>query len=191
MGQGDEWVRVTGWKIVSYRSNQGKTELQREPFLNSEDTCIVYIDFDELDKAVEERLGTGWIVCVHVNGDEAIERILKVYRRVHELGLKAGEKRCRIEHCSILQAKQIEQMADFGISPSFFIGHVHYWGKAFVDDIFGLSKSSKLDRTKSCEDTGIRWTLHSDDPVTELNPLRCIENAVTRNLWRSEDVLNE
>ena len=63
---------------------------------------------------------------------------------------------------------------------------VLYWGKAFVDDLFGLEKASKLDRTGACEDAGIRWTIHSDDPVTEMGPLRCIENAVTCSMWRSD-----
>ena len=34
-----------------------------------------------------------------------------------------------------------------------------------------------------------RWTIHSDEPVTEMNPLRCIENAVTRSMWRDPDNL--
>ena len=65
-----------------------------------------------------------------------------------------------------------------------------YWGKAFIDDIFGLEKASKLDRTGSCEARKIRWTIHSDDPVTEMNPLRCIENAVTRTMWKSDSLLS-
>ena len=100
-------------------------------------------------------------------------------------------KRCRIEHCSILHDEQIDKMAELGLSPSFLIGHVHYWGKAFVEDIFGLEKASKLDRTGACEDQGIRWSLHSDDPVTEMNPLRCMENAVVRNMWRSDEPFPE
>ena len=86
--------------------------------------------------------------------------------------------------------EQITKMQELGLSPSFLIGHVHYWGKAFVEDIFGPEKAAKLDRTGACEDLGIRWTVHSDDPVTEMNPLRCIENAVTRNMWRSDQLLS-
>jgi predicted amidohydrolase YtcJ len=52
------------------------------------------------------------------------------------------------------------------------------------DQVFGEAKAVLLDRTKACEDAGIRWTLHSDEPVTEMGPLRCIENAVTRSLWK-------
>jgi predicted amidohydrolase YtcJ len=151
---------------------------------------MAYIEKDELDAAVEKRLRDGWAVCVHANGDAAIDRVLDAFTKAKAKGLDPAAKRCRIEHCSILHDEQIEQMKELGLSPSFLIGHVHYWGKAFVEDIFGPEKAAKLDRTGSCEDLGIRWTVHSDDPVTEMNPLRCIENAVTRNMWRSDQLLS-
>ncbi len=189
-GEGDEWVRRTGWKIVSDGSNQGRTGLQRESFVGSDSTGMAYIEKDELDAAVEKRLRDGWAVCVHANGDAAIDRVLDAFAKAKAKGLDPAEKRCRIEHCSILHDEQITKMQELGLSPSFLIGHVHYWGKAFVEDIFGPEKAAKLDRTGACEDLGIRWTVHSDDPVTEMNPLRCIENAVTRNMWRSDQLLS-
>ena len=192
-GEGDEWVRRTGWKIVSDGSNQGRTGLQREAFMGSEGENargMAYIEKAVLDEAVERRLREGWAVCVHANGDAAIDRALDAFAKAKAKGLDPAAKRCRIEHCSILHDEQIDKMAELGLSPSFLIGHVHYWGKAFVEDIFGLEKASKLDRTGACEDQGIRWSLHSDDPVTEMNPLRCMENAVVRNMWRSDELLS-
>lgn len=189
-GSGDEWLRCTGWKIVSDGSNQGRTGLQREPFLDSEERGIAYIDTDELNEAVLKRLRGGWAVCVHANGDAAIDRVLDAFELAAQAGLDPAAQRCRIEHCSILHDEQIERMAKLGLSPSFLIGHVYYWGQAMIDDVFGLEKTSLLDRTGTCEAKGIRWTIHSDDPVTEMNPLRCIENAVTRKMWRSDELLS-
>lgn len=189
-GEGDEWLRRTGWKIVSDGSNQGRTGLQREAFVGSDNTGMAYIEKADLDAAVEKRLNDGWAVCVHANGDAAIDRVLDAFAKAKAKGLDPAAKRCRIEHCSILHDEQIEKMHELGLSPSFLIGHVYYWGKAFVEDIFGAEKAAKLDRTGACEDLGIRWTVHSDDPVTEMNPLRCIENAVTRNMWRSDQLLS-
>lgn len=189
-GTGDAWVRNTGWKIVSDGSNQGRTGLQRDAFLNNDSKGLAYIEEDELYAAVERRLSEGWAVCVHANGDLAIDRVLEAFRRARAAGYDPAAQRCRIEHCSILHDEQIEAMADLGLSPSFLIGHVYYWGQAFVNDVFGLDKASLLDRTGACEARGIRWTLHSDDPVTEMNPLRCIQNAVTRDMWRSSDKLS-
>jgi predicted amidohydrolase YtcJ len=48
--------------------------------------------------------------------------------------------RVRIEHCSILHDDQIARMKDLGVSASFLIGHVHYWGVAMRDEVFGQEK---------------------------------------------------
>ncbi|XOV88115.1 MAG: amidohydrolase [Pseudomonadota bacterium] len=188
-GEGDEWVRRTGWKIVSDGSNQGRTGLQRDPFLGSDERGIAYIEPEALVHDVTRRLAKGWAVCVHANGDLAIDRALDAFEAARKAGFDPAPRRCRIEHCSILHDEQLDRMAELGISPSFLIGHVYYWGKAFVNDVFGLSKAEKLDRTGACEARGIRWTIHSDDPVTEMGPLRCIENAVTRSMWKSDELL--
>ena len=188
-GDGDEWVRAAGYKIVSDGSNQGRTGLQREVFLNTDSKGIAYIEPEALNEAIEAQLRKGWAVVVHANGDAAIDRVLDAFERAASLGLDPAERRCRIEHCSILHDEHIQRIKHLGLSPSFLIGHVHYWGNAFVEELFGLEKAEKLDRTAACESAGIRWTLHSDDPVTEMGPLRCIENAVTRVMWKTGEVL--
>jgi predicted amidohydrolase YtcJ len=184
-GQGDEWLRAAGWKIVSDGSNQGLTGLQREPFLNDDSTGIAYIEPQALNAAVAHRLRQGWPVVVHANGDLAIDRVLGAFEAARAEGLDPAAQRCRIEHCSILHDEQVARIAELGLSPSFLIGHVYYWGKAFRDEVFGEAKASLLDRTAACEAQGIRWTLHSDEPVTEMDPLRCIQNAVTRAMWKA------
>ena len=141
-----------------------------------------------LEKA-RHRAAQGWQVVIHANGDRAIDIALDAHAAAVEAG--GADRRHRIEHCSILHDEQIERIAELGLSPSFLIGHVHFWGKAFRDEIFGPEKAAKLDRTASCSAKGIRWTIHSDEMVTPMEPLRCIHNAVTRELWREPgSVLN-
>lgn len=185
-GQGNAFVRATGWKIVADGSNQGRTGCQREPYLNTVDTGFAYVDPEDLKDKVELRLRQGWQVVVHGNGDRTIDEILDAYEQARGRGVSLA-RRPRIEHCSILHDEQIARIRELGVSPSFLIGHVYYWGQAFRDNIFGASKAALLDRAASCEREGIIWTLHSDDPVTEMDPLRCIHNAVTRQMWRDPD----
>jgi predicted amidohydrolase YtcJ len=182
-GDGDEMVRAVGWKIVSDGSNQGFSGLQREPYLHSEHKGVAYVEAQALTDLVEERLRRGWAVVIHANGDQAIDNTLDAYESAWNKGLMTNTP-CRIEHCSILHDEQIDRIAKMNLSPSFLIGHVYYWGQAMRDKVFGEIKATLLDRTKACEDKGIRWTLHSDEPVTEMGPLRCIENAVTRKMWK-------
>ncbi|WP_436793341.1 amidohydrolase [Actinospongicola halichondriae] len=181
-GDGDEYVRATGWKIVSDGSNQGRTGSQREPYLGTDDRGLPYVEPDDLVAKARLRASQGWQVVIHANGDRAIDIALDAQAAAVEAG--GPDRRHRIEHCSILHDEQITRIAELGLSPSFLIGHVHFWGKAFRDEIFGPDKAAKLDRTASCSAAGIRWTIHSDEMVTPMEPLRCIHNAVTRELWR-------
>ncbi|MCZ6501108.1 MAG: amidohydrolase [Gammaproteobacteria bacterium] len=185
-GDGDEVIRATGWKIVSDGSNQGYSGLQREPYLHSDDKGIAYVEASQLTEMVLDRAGKGWPIVIHANGDQAIDNTLDAFEAAFDAGLLTNTP-CRIEHCSILHDEQIERISKMGLSPSFLIGHVYYWGQVMRDKIFGEAKAALLDRTASCERKGIRWTLHSDEPVTDMGPLRCIENAVSRIMWKEPD----
>ena len=187
-GDGDELVRCVAWKIVSDGSNQGFSGLQREPYLYREDSGIPYVDADTLVEMVRDRAQRGWALAIHANGDKAIDNVLDAYELAWQDGLLTNTP-CRIEHCSILHDEHIERIAKMGLSPSFLIGHVYYWGQAMRDKVFGHNKAKLLDRTAACEAKGIRWTLHSDAPVTELGPLRCVENAVTRKMWKEPETI--
>lgn len=188
-GEGDAKVRTSGWKIVSDGSNQGRTGLQRDPYLGG-GTGIAYVEPEALREIVVKRALQGWQLVIHANGDLAIDRALDAIEAAVEAGAPA-DSRFRIEHCSVLDDGQIARMALLGVSPSFLIGHVHYWGKAFRDEIFGPVKADRLGRAASCGRAGVRWTMHSDEPVTEMDPLRMIDNAVNRDLWKAPgEILN-
>ena len=180
---------LSGIKAWVDGSNQGRTGYQREPYLNSTDRgSLNYTPAQVLD-AIRPAIEAGWQVGIHCNGDAAIDIGLDAYEAV--LGGKSGlELRHRIEHCSLLDANQIARMKKMGISPSFLIGHVHYWGHAFATEILGAERAQKLDRCRSSLDAGLRVTLHSDYNVTPIDPLRCIENAVVRNMKYASGILN-
>jgi predicted amidohydrolase YtcJ len=78
-------------------------------------------------------------------------------------------------------------MKELGVSASFLIGHVHYWGVAMRDEVFGEEKAQLLDRCQAVEDAGVGFTLHSDFMVTDPVPLHMIEMAVTRRTWKEPD----
>lgn len=181
---GDDLVRVSGIKMIADGSNQGLTGLQREPYLGREDHGLQYMTVKEIKAVLRKRGGEGWQIAIHGNGDKGIDNILEAVEAVQAEGIDLKSLRLRIEHCSILHDEQIEKMKEFGISASFLIGHVHYWGTAMRDKIFGLEKAEKLDRCASVEKAGIGYTLHSDYFVTEPDPLHMVQIAVTRNTWK-------
>ncbi|MCU0907493.1 MAG: amidohydrolase family protein, partial [Rhodobacteraceae bacterium] len=186
-GDGTPIARVAGYKLVADGSNQGFTGLQREPYLNSGDRGLAYMTREELTATALDRARKGWQLAIHGNGDAAIDNILDACEAIRAAGIDMSTVRVRIEHCSILHDEQIARMKDLGVSASFLIGHVHYWGVAMRDDVFGEDKAQLLDRCKSVEDAGVGFTLHSDFMVTDPVPLHMIEMAVTRRTWKEPD----
>jgi len=188
-GNDNALARIAGYKLVADGSNQGFTGLQREPYLSSDDRGLAYMSAEELRTRGIERAKKGWHLAIHGNGDAAIDNILDACEAMRDAGVDMSKVRARIEHCSILHDDQIARMKELGVSASFLIGHVHYWGVAMRDHVFGEEKAQLLDRCRSLEKAGVGFTLHSDFMVTDPVPLHMIEMAVTRKTWKEPNYI--
>jgi len=180
---------LNGIKAWADGSNQGGTGFQRKPYLNSDNRGALNYTPDEIEQVIRQAHEAGWQIGVHANGDAAIDTVLAAFETVVGAG-GARALRHRIEHCSILHDDQIAKMAALGLSPSFLIGHVHFWGKAFRDRILGPERADRLDPCRSALKGGLRISLHSDYNVTPIDPLRCIQNAVLRDMAEGGGILN-
>lgn len=198
--RGDENFNIAYVKVVSDGSNQGLTGYQKKPY-DCDDNYNVYGGPDtnisqqtnegifnygypiEFDALISTIVDNGWPLMIHANGDEAMDRTIDAFRNA---GINAATKevrRDRIEHASLLSDKNMADMEKLGISPSFLIGHVGYWGWVFQQTILGQERSDQLDRCHSAiEDYHMRITLHSDYSVSPLGPLRLMEQSITRRM---------
>ena len=194
MYEGNDLAKIVGYKFISDGSNQGYTGLQREPYFDPEqegNLGVAYMSVEEMYRQAKFRAEQGWHMALHGNGDAGIDNILTVMQMLKDDGIDVAKLRPRIEHCSILHDDQIEKMKELGVSASFLIGHVHYWGTTMRDKVFGPEKVQLLDRCASVEKAGINYSVQSDFAVTEPNMLKLAEIAVTRKTFKEPDyVLN-
>lgn len=188
-GIGDDRYRISAIKAWTDGSNQAQTGYMREPYLHSTSRGQLNYTQEALTASIQEAHELGWQVCVHSNGDAAIDTTLNAYASVLQQTPRA-DHRHRIEHCSLLHDEQIVRMRNLGLSPSFLIGHVHYWGRAFKDRVLGPQRAELLDRCASVTRVGLRASLHSDWNVTAIDPLRSVEIAVTRIMREGGGVLS-
>lgn len=177
-------------KIISDGSNQGLTGYQAEHYCCLPDSKGKFNFTEEntpepiqVPPPYRKLLNTiaiekGWPLMTHANGDQAINFTIRVYEEVIERQ-PGVPVRHRIEHASLLSDQNIKDMKRLEILPSFLIGHVGYWGYAFRTAIFD-KKAEILDRCKSALDAGLRISLHTDCEVTQLGPLRMMEQSITR-----------
>lgn len=77
---------------------------------------------------------------------------------------------------------------ELGLQPSFLIGHVRWWGKAFRDEILGPDRAKFYDPCATALAEGLRISFHSDWNVTPIEPLRYVEDAVARVMNDGGDV---
>jgi predicted amidohydrolase YtcJ len=71
-------------------------------------------------------------------------------------------------------------MARLGIVSSVFANHLWYFGDRHLSRFLGPERATRMEPLASMTALGIRWGLHSDCPVTEVNPLLGIWLAVNR-----------
>ena len=188
-GDGDDMVRATSWKLIADGSNQGRTGYQRGPYLGSAERGRANYTADQLQEAIRYAHDRGWQVMVHANGDAAMDATLEAYEKALA-DAEPKDLRHRIEHCSIAYDGHFRRMAAAGISPSFLMNHVYYWGKALRDNILGPDRANRLDAAASALRHGLRPSFHSDYSVSPIYPLRSVQTAVTRSMRDSGGVLN-
>jgi predicted amidohydrolase YtcJ len=149
---------------------------------------------------IEEILLKQWPMLIHANGNDSVTKTIEAYASARpnaKLTYKDFSKlRNRIEHCSLLNNDNGEygMMSDLGILPSFLIGHVGYWGNVFKNYIFPSTSVDNnylhLDLCNTLQNSpqiGLRISLHSDNSVSPLGPLRCAEQAITRIMEGTEE----
>jgi predicted amidohydrolase YtcJ len=216
----DESLYFASVKLVSDGSNQGLTGCQSQRY-NSE-TLTPYGIFNfgtpEFLQMIYTIISKGWPLMIHANGDTAVKLTIENFTYaidsiINDINLgkelifndRPEDKitiehlrnlRHRIEHCSFISSiAQFDTMKTYGISPSFTIGHMAYWGNAFKNMIFGEEKANKLILAKSALNKGLKISLHSDYTVSPLGPLRMMEQSITRIMEKTpnnaENVVRE
>lgn len=186
-GRGNDLFRVDGIKAWADGSNQARTGYQRENYLGTNDRGALNYSLEHVTEVIRRAHKGGWQVGVHANGDAAIDMTLDAYEAA--LGqAPASDLRHRIEHCSVLHPEQMARMKRLGLSPSFLIGHVRWWGKAFRDRLLGPERARLYDPCATALAAGLKISFHSDWNVTPIEPLRYVEDAVTRVMNEGGDV---
>jgi len=188
-GSGDEMVRAVAWKVIGDGSNQGRSAYLRDVYLGrmGEYGAINY-SLDQFKEYIREGHEAGWQVMVHANGDAAADVVLTAYEGAL-VGVPQHDLRHRMEHLAISHPEQFRRMAAAGISPSFLIGHVYWWGRALRDNILGPARAAAIHPVRTALSFGLRASLHSDYNVSPIHPLRAASIAALRVMQDGGEVL--
>ena len=70
--------------------------------------------------------------------------------------------------------------AELGVTLSFHVNHIYYYGEALRDDILGPERMQHFMPVASAKRAGVRFSLHADSPMYPALPLTLVRTAVTR-----------
>jgi hypothetical protein len=189
-GQGSDTFRIQGAKLWYDGSPYSGTMLLDEPYLDSRLCCctlgiaagsVGHANFEpaELVEIATRLHRDGWQVLTHAQGDRAAREALDLY----EQALAAAPRRdhrWRLEHCALIDPADLSRALRLGVTPSFHVNHVHYYGPELRDAILGVERSAGLMPIASALSAGHRVSLHADSPMYPPEPFRLMQTAVTR-----------
>ncbi len=181
-----EEVRISGVKIWQDGSLQGLTGFLTAPYQTQPEGKTAYAGYpsrsrEALVEMVRRYHRAGYQIAIHANGDAAIDDVLFAYRAAQS-EFPRPDARHRIEHCQTPREDQLDQNKELGITPSFFVGHVFYWGDRHESIFLGPERAARISPLASAAARGIRFTIHNDTPVTPVDPLLLVWCAVNRTM---------
>jgi predicted amidohydrolase YtcJ len=182
-GFGSDYLKIGSVKLWQDGSIQGLTGALMEPYHNRPDWKGEMIMTQEtLNALVEKYHGEDLQMAVHANGDGAIESVIQAFERADKVHQNRN-LRHMIIHCQMASQDHIGRMKKMGLIPSYFVNHVYYWGDRHKSIFIGPERARRISPLNASLKEGLRFTLHSDLPVTPVDPLfsmYCAVNRITR-----------
>lgn len=176
---GGDHLRVCGVKTFVDGAIGGRTCLMEEPFEgSSDDYGIQTRSTEDLTDVVNQAQEMGSRVCVHANGDRAINLILDVFEKARERHSRPNLHH-RIEHCTIVTEDIMQRMLRSGIIAVPFGSYVDYHGANLLD-WYGEHRLQRMFAHRWFLDAGVGVAGSSDYPCGPFEPLRAIQSCVTR-----------
>ena len=197
-GYGNDHFRIKGVKLYMDGSPYTGGAAFTEPYLNTEVTLKRMklqpnhrgkVNYSEasLLQTLTKYHNTGYQIAIHAQGEIAIQMILNAFTEIMENSPRP-DHRHRLEHNALITKNQIIQAQKLGLTLSFFMDHVYYYGEQ-LPQIVGPDRAARFMPLGSAFAVGHTASIHTDNPATPVDPFRVISTAVTRKTKDRGDIL--
>jgi hypothetical protein len=178
--------RVGGAKLTYDGSANGKTAWFTQPYFQPPEGqkpgysgYPAFPQAGEAQKWVDLAYEKHWQLLVHANGDAAVDELIETVRNAQgKYG--GGDRRTVLVHGQYLRPDQVPQLRALGIIPSLYPMHTFYWGDWHRESVAGPKRAEFISPTGAVLRAGMKFTIHSDAPVTFPNSMRVLDSAVNR-----------
>lgn len=118
----------------------------------------------------------GWQLAVHAQGDASNEAVCRMFQQ-----LGARDRRHRLEHGLLMSLEVVQDLAALGMTASFHVDHISYYGDALAHSVLGLERASQMLPIRSAVQAGLRPSLHADSPMFPAKPFHLMQTAISRS----------
>lgn len=189
----DRGLKHHGIKLILDGSPQGKTaflsQAYRVPPAGQKKDYSGYptLPAETVKRVIAEAAAFDIPVLAHANGDAAAEMLIDAVAAAKQKDASIKPDVVMI-HAQTVRDDQLDRMASLGMTASFFVGHVFYWGDWHREETLGPVRADRISPTRSALDRKVAFTLHTDTPVVPPNMISTLWSATTRRS-RSGDIL--
>ena len=185
-GFGDDLLRLGGIKMVADGAIAARTAYLSEPYIGSDcDHGILAMEPEEIEQNVMQMHEAGFQVCIHANGDVAIDMVTRAYEKAQQ-AFPRNDPRHRVEHCTLVNPEILNRMRALGTIATPFCTYVYHHGEKMP--FYGEERLKWMFAQRSFLDYGVVSTGATDYPPGPFEPLLGIQSCVTRtdsrgNVW--------
>lgn len=177
-------IAISAIKLIADGSPQGRTAYMTRPYLPHPAVCNHYrgipiVPEAQLHEQILQYHQAGVQLAIHGNGDAAIDSIISGLQAAQEKAPRV-DARHMIVHAQTIRQDQLQALSDLQATVSFFPSHTYYWGDWYRHQIFGEFRARRISPLKSADENGVRYSLHSDSPVTAMRPMQMLWSATNR-----------
>ncbi|MGH7715765.1 MAG: amidohydrolase, partial [Vulcanimicrobiaceae bacterium] len=177
-GFGNTRLRIGGIKSFVDGAIGGRTCLLADPFEGTDYHGMQTTPTDELREIVRRNQEDGNRLCVHCNGDRALEILLTAFEDAANEFPRPG-LRHRIEHCSVVTEDILRRIKRLDVCAIPFAGYVAYHGSKLID-WYGEKRLERMFAHNWFLREGITVAGSSDYPCGPFEPLYGLQSMVTR-----------
>lgn len=134
---------------------------------------------EQLADIVSSYHEVGLTVHCHCNGDEAAQ----VFIDAVETALQRHPRwdhRHTVQHCQLTTTAQYKKMAALGMNANIFSNHIFHWGDQHASTTVGEERAARMDACATAQREGVKFSVHSDAPITPMGHLHTAWCAVNR-----------
>jgi predicted amidohydrolase YtcJ len=180
-GEGDDWLRVGGIKLIVDGGFEGGHMLEpyKEPYgRGGTYHGLVVTPPEQYNQIVRSLNRAGWTVATHAAGDAGVKQVLDAYEIANAERSIAG-RRWTIEHAFLTTPEQRARARALGLYLS-VQNHLYVAGPAFRNYL-GEPRASDITPLRTYLAEGLNVALGTDAPVIPVNPFWEFYHYITRD----------